>query len=549
MQNKSQRFSISKFNVGIGSVLIGSLVSLGVSQNVSAEEVDEGTTGDQIEDIYIESGEEVTDDNVEVEEESLSEIDEPDVEEQQEFSTNQYGDLYEIVVEPVYKPFRFATTQSDIRGAITTPNYNDGYSVFAMGSLPGAISEDVTENVEYVFSTGVFFNDGTRRYVDVPVTVVAKGPNPVAVLNPSSDELSYGDDIPSPEVYLENVDEIRAYYAQYGMDITAVWGEPGETDEEIIDNYFSESNNATVSFLIDGEYLYDTVFRMEVFPDVDDDADIYDVVVERVFKPHSFETTREDILGAVTIPEYDGDYTVQITSNLPPTMPPQVTENREHIVDTVVRFADGSTKNVSVPVTLVAKGPDGVTLEGAQAYELTFDDELPNIEDYLLNLDEIQSYYEQYGFEVTANWGAIVGQSKESIIRDHFILNNTRGDIARITLSIDGRLLERIVFPLEILPNEADAEVYDVEVDHIYKGFESPKSPAVTEEDIVNAVTIPNYDGEYTVEVTSSLDGIRTPQNYEVEAVVIFEDGSTQNITVHVSVLPPGQAKKFFNGQ
>ncbi|MFC3899401.1 Rib/alpha-like domain-containing protein [Aliicoccus persicus] len=446
------------------------------------------------------------------------------------------AEQYEVEIDHVYKMFRSATTEEDIVNAVSIPDYEGTYTVESTSSLPGAMI-----NREHKVEALVTFEDGSTKEIIVPVTVLDMGPRTQIVENPTAEALNYGDELPNPEDYIVNMDDIRAFYAQYDMEVTAEWGQAYHSEEDIIDKYFSEDTKFTlIRILVDGERLTLNTFHIDVQPEEVPDAEQYEVEIDHVYKMFRSATTEEDIVNAVSIPDYEGTYTIESTSSLPGAM-----INREHAVEALVTFEDGSTKNIVVPVTVLGMGPRTQIVENPTAEVLNYGDELPNPEDYIVNMDDIRAFYAQYDMEVTAEWGQAY-HSEEDII-DKYFSEDTKFTLIRIL--VDGERLTLNTFQIDVQPDEDDAEVYEVEVDHIYKGFKSPKSPAVTEEDIVKAVTIPNYDGDYTVEITSSLDRIRTPQNYEVEAVVRFEDGSTQNITVPVSVLPPGQAKKFFNGK
>lgn len=420
MIKKAQRFSIRKFNVGVGSVLIGSIVALGMNQNVFSEEVDEEKIEDQLEEIHVESSEEFEEVLDENSEEQLEEIHNQTNEEVEDIVIFD-ADTYDVVAEHVYKMFRTATSEEDIVNAVHIPEYTGQYSIEITSRLPVAMI-----NREHSVDVVVTFEDGSQVASQVPVTVLNMGPSPQTIVG-TIPALTVEDTLPNPEDYITNLNDIRAFYAPYGMEVTVEWGQAYHTKQNLIDNYFGEATGpegrrVLNRVLVDGERLFKnyTTFVIEEVEDEQSDAELYEAITDHVYKMFRSATTEEDIVNAVTLTDYEGEYTVESTSRLPGSH-----TNGDFEVQAVVTFEDGSTRDIVVPVTVLGMGPSTQVVENPTANTLNYDDELPNPEDYIANMDEIREFFSQYGMEVTAEWGQAY-HSKEDIVDRYFSESTTR---------------------------------------------------------------------------------------------------------------------------
>src|SRR5699024_5810633 len=155
-----------------------------------------------------------------------------------------------------------------IVNAVSIPGYEGTYTVESKTRLPGAMI-----NREHEVEALVTFEDGSTKEIIVPVTVIDMRPSAQIVDNPTAEVLNHVDELPNPDDYIVNMDEIRAFYAQYDMEVTAEWGQAYHSEEDIIDKYFSEDTKFTlIRILVDGERLTLNTFQIDVQPDEVPDA-------------------------------------------------------------------------------------------------------------------------------------------------------------------------------------------------------------------------------------------------------------------------------------
>lgn len=459
MRNKQQKFSIRKFSVGVGSILIGSVIMAGVSQNVSADEV--------VEEIFeVEEATEVTEDGAEAQMNLNKFKDDP------KFDTDKGvindgtsdADTYDVVTTQVYKLFGSNITREEVRFAVSVPDYFQLIRLEVLSPLP-----DTTTPGDYMLDVLVgFIGDGSETVVQVPVTVLDQSPEPVNV-NGNLTVLTVEDELPNPEDYIANISDIRAFYESYGMAVTVEWGEAHHTKQDLIDNYFGEATGPEGKpvlnrILVDGKVVSTNYINFVIEDEevVVPDAELYEVTTDHVYKMFRIATTEEDVINAVNVPDYEGEYTVEITSKLPGAM-----INGDHTVSVVVTFADGSKLETQVPVTVLSMGPSPQIIENPTIPVLTIDDEIPNAEDYVANLDDIKAFYEPYGMEVTAVWGQAY-HTKQDLIDKYFgEATGEDGKFALIRILVDGERLFLKTFKIVVEEEEIEYLVPDHVLDNV----------------------------------------------------------------------------------
>ncbi|WP_265340166.1 Rib/alpha-like domain-containing protein, partial [Streptococcus pneumoniae] len=220
---------------------------------------------------------------------------------------------YEPTTDGVTKDYGDPTTEDDVTGAVTIPDYPsekgtptitvDDPSTLPNGNTPGTVDVPVT----------VTYPDGTEDHVTVPVTTNEQADNDA--YQPTTDEVTKDYGTPTTEEDVTGAVTIPDYPSEKGTPTITVddpstlpnGNTPGTVDVPV-----------TVTYP-DGTEDHVTV---PVTTNEQADNDAYEPTTDDVTKDYGDPTTEDDVTGAVTIPDYPSEKgTPTITVDDPSTLP------------------------------------------------------------------------------------------------------------------------------------------------------------------------------------------------------------------------------------
>ena len=515
------------------------------------------------------------------------------------------SDTYEPTVKPIEKPFGQGTTEGEVKGKVTVPNFpaDKGTPVVTVDD-PTKLPDGNTHGVFDVPVT-VTYPDGTKDHVVVKVTV---GDQPENVkYDPKAGEVTkhYGETTTLDEVkekvtvpgYPENgqpftvtVDETKIpdgqtsgefevpvtvtypdkttdtvnvkvtvgpkdsdTYEPKFENITKPFGQ-GTTEQEVKDkvtvpNFPADKGTPVVTVddptkipngqtpgefdvpvtvtYPDGTRDHVTV-QVTVTPQPQNDK--YEPTAGEITKPYGSATTEDEVKGKVSVPDFpkEGDQPV-ITVDT--TKVPDGKTSGEFEVPVTVTYPDKTTDTVNVKVTVGPKNSD--------TYEPT-----------------VQPIEKPFGLGTT-----------EQEVKDKVTVPNFPVDKGTPVVTVDNPALipdgkvpgeyevpVTVTYPdgtkdhvsVKVTVGPKDSDVFEPVAGKVEKPYGTP----TTIEDVVSKVTVPGYskvDNPYkvTVDNPSVLPNGNTPGVYDVPVTVTYPDGSTDHVTVKVTVNPQPENDKY----
>ena len=242
-----------------------------------------------------------------------------------------------------------------------------------------------------------------------------------------------------------------------------------------------------------------------------------------ITKDYGTPTTEEDIIGAVTIPDYPSDkkrpdITVDDPSELPDGNTPGTVE-----VPVTVTYPDGTKDEVTVSVTTKEQA-DNDAYE-PETKDVTKDYGDPTTEKNVTDAVTIPDYpSEKERPTITVD--------DPSTLPD----GNTPGTVeVPVTVTYPDGTKDHVTVTVTT-KEQADNDAYQPTTDEVTKDYGTP----TTEEDVTGAVTIPDYPSEkgtptITVDDPSTLPDGNTPGTVEVPVTVTYPDDTQDHVTVPVT--------------
>ncbi|UNQ67875.1 YPDG domain-containing protein [Staphylococcus hominis] len=431
------------------------------------------------------------------------------------------NDAYDPNVEEVNKDYGTPTTEEDVTGAVTVPDYPsekeqpvitvDNPDQLPDGNTPGTTEVDVT----------VTYPDGTKDHVKVPVTVGEEADNDA--YDPNVEEVNKDYGTPTTEEDVTGAVTVPDYPSEKEQPVITV-----DNPDQLPDGNTPGTTEVDVTVTYPDGTKDHVKVPVTVGEEADNDA--YDPNVEEVNKDYGTPTTEEDVTGAVTVPDYPSEkeqpvITVDNPDQLPDGNTPGTTE-----VDVTVTYPDGTKDHVKVPVTV-----------GEEADNDAYD---PNVEE--VNKD--------YGTPTTEEdvTGAVTvpdypSEKEQPVITvdnpDQLPDGNTPGTTeVDVTVTYPDGTKDHVKVPVTV-GEEADNDAYDPNVEEVNKDYGTP----TTEEDVTGAVTVPDYPSEkeqpvITVDDPNQLPDGNTPGTTEVDVTVTYPDGTKDHVKVPVIVGEETQA-------
>nr|WP_263314935.1 Rib/alpha-like domain-containing protein [Mammaliicoccus sp. Marseille-Q6498] len=396
------------------------------------------------------------------------------------------SDKYEPTVGSVRKPHGQAPSEDEIKRAVQVPPEANGSTITVVGQIPdGNATGDHTVPVEVTYA------DGTKDRVEVPVRIEAQpdkdkyDPTPTSVTKP------YGE-TPSED------------------DIKNAAGIPdGSNGEATIKGTIpkgTEPGNYNVP--VEVRYPDGTTDTVEVPVTIgkQPDKDKYDPTPTSVTKPYGETPSEDDIKNAAGIPEgSNGEATIKGTI-------PKGTEPGNYNVPVEVRYPDGTTDTVEVPVT-IGKQPDKDKYDPTPTSVTKPYGETPS-EDDIKNAAGIPE-----------------GSNGEATIKGTIPKGTEPGNYnVPVEVRYPDGTTDTVEVPVTI-GKQPDKDKYDPTPTSVTK----PYGETPSEDDIKNAAGIPEgSNGEATIKGT--IPKGTEPGNYNVPVEVRYPDGTTDTVEVPVTI-------------
>ncbi|MEJ7542111.1 Rib/alpha-like domain-containing protein [Staphylococcus intermedius] len=386
---------------------------------------------------------------------------------------------YEPTSTGVTKEYDTPTTVEDVLNAVTVPDYPADREEQPVKTVdaPDQLPDGTTEGQVLVGVT-VTYPDGSKDYIKVPV-----------VTNPPTDNVRYE---PTTD------------------GITKPFGEPTTADDVTnavkIPHFPTEGEQPTIT-VIDPKQLPDgqkeglvnvgvivtypdgttDYFTVPVVTSKQADSDQYTPKTNGITKPFGIPTSSDEVEDAVKIPNYPVDAQPPVVKVKDPTQLPDGSVATTVDVDVTVTYPDGTTDEITVPVTTVSSDEGGHGSSGSSGSGST-----PN--------------------------------ANSPTVRPAIQLPRLKGSVPHLAAPTTPH-------------QEADSDKYSPTSEGITKAHGIP----VKKNDVTDSVYIPNYPtggGQPTVTVhdeTQLPDGT-TDGTVDVDVEVRYPDGSTTQLTVPVTI-------------
>ncbi|MHA6646984.1 Rib/alpha-like domain-containing protein [Aerococcus urinae] len=425
---------------------------------------------------------------------------------------------------------------------------------------------DIPENTR----VRVTYSDGSSEVVNVPVVVREKTEKDADKYTPEAQPVEKAHGEATTEDEVKNAVTVSNFPAEGEQPSVTVDDSsqlpdgqtPGTTDVPVTVTYPDGSEDKVN-------------VPVTVAEPTDQDADKYDPTAETVTKEHGQAPSEEEVKNAVSVPDYptEGEQptvTVDDPSQLPDGQTPGKTD-----VPVTVTYPDGSEDKVNVPVTVKEAEPEtaGVThsirvdgnplvVQEGKTPEESLPEEFRNIKVTLTSTEDPSVQFESgsewvggTGFPVTKNFNlASIPLGDYKVTIEGFDQANSNYEIADTgltdggTLTVTDNLGNQFInfVTKEAEPTEQDADTYTPTAGEVTK--EHGQAP--TEDEITNAVSVPDYPSEgdqptVTVDDPSQLPDGQTPGTTEVPVTVTYPDGSEDKLIVPVTVKEQPAADKY----
>ncbi|WP_316960840.1 Rib/alpha-like domain-containing protein [Staphylococcus simulans] len=433
------------------------------------------------------------------------------------------SDTYEPTTQPITKPFGQGTTEQEVKDKVTVPNFPadkgtpivtvDDSTKVPNGQTPGTFDVPVT----------VTYPDGTKDYVTVKVTVNPQPQNDK--YEPTAGEITKPYGTPTtPEEVKEKVSVPD--FPKDGGKVVVTIDDPTTVPSGNASGVFEVPVTVTYP---DGTKDHVTV-KVVVTPQPENDK--YEPVSKDVEKPYNQPTTVNEIVNQVTVPDYptEGNQPKVTVDN--PALIPDGKVPGEYEVPVTVTYPDGTKDHVTVKVVVTPQ---------------------PENDKYEPVSKDIEKPYNQ---PTTVN--EIVNQVT---VPDYPTEGNQpKVTVDNPTLIPDGKVPGEYEVPVTVTYTDGTKDHVSVKVtvgpkdsdvfEPIAGKVEKPYGTPTTIEDVVSKVTVPGYskvDNPYkvTVDNPSVLPNGNTPGVYDVPVTVTYPDGSTDHVTVKVTVNPQPENDKY----
>lgn len=422
-------------------------------------------------------------------------------------------------------PYGKTITEQQIKDKVTLPN-----------TIPSDIKDNVTITLENpstplpdgkhpgstTIPVNVKYPDGSEEKVQVTVTTLDSD---ATTYKPSAQPLKIhrGDTL--------NTEDIIKQVQTSTVDNKPA---PQTTKIELAQGANVPQTNTTGTFPVNVVVTYPdgSIANLTVPVEITDtDKDIYTPTAQGITKPFGKKPSNDDITNAVTIPNFTGDTTKLTKTIKPGETIPDGTEVGTHNVVVVVQYPDGTSEEVSVPITTLQKDSDTYT---------------PSAEKLEKKHGEKPSDQEIIGNVTVPHFPDDAATKPTFTIADN--------DKAKIP---DGTQAGTFNVPVTVTYPDGTSETIDVPVSiadsqaNIYQPHTEPltstfgKKPS--EQNITSKVTVPNFPNDAAKKPTFTIadnDKAKIPDgkqagDFSVPVTVTYPDGTSEVVDVPITVSAP----------
>ncbi|MDQ7139967.1 Rib/alpha-like domain-containing protein [Staphylococcus simulans] len=433
------------------------------------------------------------------------------------------SDTYEPTTQPITKPFGQGTTEQEVKDKVTVPNFPadkgtpivtvDDSTKVPNGQTPGTFDVPVT----------VTYPDGTKDYVTVKVTVNPQPQNDK--YEPTAGEITKPYGTPTtPEEVKEKVSVPD--FPKDGGKVVVTIDDPTTVPSGNASGVFEVPVTVTYP---DGTKDHVTV-KIVVTPQPENAK--YEPVSKDIEKPYNQPTTVNEIVNQVTVPDYP------TTGNQPkvtvdnPALIPDGKVPGEYEVPVTVTYPDGTKDHVTVKVVVTPQPENDKYEPVSKDIEKPYNH--PTTVNEIVNQVTVPDYpTEGNQPKVTVDNPALIPDGK------------VPGEYeVPVTVTYPDGTKDHVSVKVTVGPKDSD--VFEPVAGKVEKPYGTP----TTIEDVVSKVTVPGYskvDNPYkvTVDNPSVLPNGNTPGVYDVPVTVTYPDGSTDHVTVKVTVNPQPENDKY----
>jgi LPXTG-motif cell wall-anchored protein len=419
------------------------------------------------------------------------------------------SDIYTPEADIINKNYGEMTSEDEVIAGVSIPGYPTEGQQPSFRISEGTDLPDGTEAGTYEIPVEVTYPDGSAD--EVTVTVVVGNQPSSAIYVPEAEliEKDYGESTIEEDI----------------MNAVIIPGYPLDEDQPVLtipDGTDLPDGTEAGEYEIPVEVVYPdgSTDEVTVIVVVSDQpyADIYTPKTEFIKKAYGEPTVGEEVLDAVTIPDYPEDErqpALTITAGLP-----DGTEVGTYEIPVKVVYPDGSTEEVTVTVVVGNQLFSNIYIPEAEQIEKNYGESTTKEEIIdAITIPDYQEGEEDPTFTITTDLpdGTVAGEYEVPV---------------EVTYS-DGSRDEVIV--TVVVDDQPFSDIYTPEAERIEKKY----GESTTKEEIIDAITIPDYpEGEEdpTFTITTDLPDGTVAGEYEVPVEVTYPDGSRDEVIVTVVV-------------
>ncbi len=428
---------------------------------------------------------------------------------------------YQPTATAVETPFGTPTTADEVIGNVTIPEYpTTGEQPVITVDDPTTLPDGQTAG-NYTVPVTVTYPDGSQDHITVPVTVT---PSQASTYNPTAGIVNNPYGTPTTEAQVTSEVTVTGYPSTGPQPVITVDNPAALPDGSV---------TGTVDVPVTITYPDGSVDHVTVSVSTgDSQAVTYEPTATPINKPYGTPTTNQDMISHVTIPGYPTTGEQPIINAIDPNTLPTGYNSGTFEVPVLVTYPDGTSDSIIVTVTVDAQPQNNqyepVTSQVNQPYGT------PTTETDVVGKVTIP------GYPTTGDQPVITVDNPSSL--PDGTASGTY-DVP-VTVTYPDGTTDHITVPVVV-----GAQPQNTAYEPITTSVEKPYGTPTTTDDITGSVTVPGYPttGDQpviTVDNPSTLPDGTTPGTYDVPVTVTYPDGTTDHVTVPVTV-GTSQATQF----
>ncbi|MCE4966148.1 YPDG domain-containing protein [Staphylococcus chromogenes] len=428
---------------------------------------------------------------------------------------------YQPTATAVETPFGTPTTADEVIGNVTIPEYpTTGEQPVITVDDPTTLPDGQTAG-NYTVPVTVTYPDGSQDHITVPVTVT---PSQASTYNPTAGVVNNPYGTPTTEAQVTSEVTVTGYPSTGPQPVITVDNPAALPDGSVA---------GTVDVPVTITYPDGSVDHVTVSVSTgDSQAVTYEPTATPINKPYGTPTTNQDMISHVTIPGYPTTGEQPIINAIDPNTLPTGYNSGTFEVPVLVTYPDGTTDHITVPVVV-----------GAQPQNTAYEPITTSVEKPYgtpTTTDDITGSVTVPGYPTTGDQPVITVDNPSSL--PDGTASGTY-DVP-VTVTYPDGTTDHITVPVVV-----GAQPQNTAYEPITTSVEKPYGTPTTTDDITGSVTVPGYPttGDQpviTVDNPSTLPDGTTPGTYDVPVTVTYPDGTTDHVTVPVTV-GTSQATQF----